>query len=239
MPMIRDPAARIAALRFLAALAAAVLAAFALNAAAAPFVVRLGAERVVLDAPAGYSDSLGLSSPRLQELAEAQTSPSNRILLFAITDGDLRRFMSGDRPDFRRYMIAVIPARLEHERLSAAEFGALAGESLGEMGKPPAKADDLAQLDAPPHGQPRLLAELRRDPFAVSVLQGMRLPAAGSAEREAKPKYLFSTTTLLLLRGKALTLSVYTDHEGPADIDWLRTVTLRWAEELQRLNRNP
>ncbi|TAN53084.1 MAG: hypothetical protein EPN19_09925 [Betaproteobacteria bacterium] len=226
-------------MRFLAALAAAVLAAFALNAAAAPFVVRLGAERVVLDAPAGYSDSLGLSSPRLQELAEAQTSPSNRILLFAITDGDLRRFMSGDRPDFRRYMIAVIPARLEHERLSAAEFGALAGESLGEMGKPPAKADDLTQLDAPPHGQPRLLAELRRDPFAVSVLQGMRLPAAGSAEREAKPKYLFSTTTLLLLRGKALTLSVYTDHEGPADIDWLRTVTLRWAEELQRLNRNP
>lgn len=236
--MIRDSADRIPALRFLATLCAVVPAVFALNAAAAPFVVRLGAERVVLDAPAGFSDSLSLASPRLQELAEAQTSASNKILLFAITDADMRRFMGGDQPDFRRYMIAVIPGRLEHERLSAAEFGALAGESLREMGKPPAAADYLARLDAPPHGQPRLLAELRRDPLVVSVLQGMRLPAKGDPDR-AKAQYLLSTTTLLLLRGKALTFSVYTGHDGPEDMDWIRTVTLRWVEELQRLNRNP
>lgn len=237
--MIRDPAARIAALRFLAALAAALLAACALNAAAAPFVVRLGAERLVLDAPLGFSDSLGLSSPRLQELAESQTSASNRILLFAITDADLRRFMGGDRPDLRRYMIAVVPARLVHERLSATEFGALAGESLRDMGTPAAGADYLALLDAPPHGQPRLLAELRKDPLVLSVLQGVRLQPPGDSAREKKPQYLFSTTTLLLLRGKVLTLSVYTGHDGPADIEWIRGVTLRWLDQLQRLNRNP
>lgn len=228
-----------AALRCLAALAATLFAACALNAAAAPFVVRLGVERIVLDAPPGFSDSLGLASPRLQELAESQTSASNRILLFAITDTDLRRFMSGDRPDFRRYLIAVIPGRLAHERLSAAEFGALAGESLREMGAPPVGTDYLAVLDTPPRGQPRLLAELRKDPLVVSVLQGVRLPPQGDPGQEKKPQYLFSTTTLLLLRGKALTLSVYTGHDGPADIDWLRAVTLRWVDELQRLNRNP
>ncbi len=225
-------------MRPLASFLSALFAAFALDAAAAPFVVRLGAERIVLDAPPGYSDSLGLASPRLQELAEAQTSASNRILLFAITDSDLRRFMGGDRPEFRRYMIAVIPARLERERLSAAEFGALAGESLRDMGAPPGGTDFPALLDPPPHGLPRLLAVLRQEPLALSVLQGMRVPAKGDAER-AKPQYLFSTTTLLLLRGKPLTLSVYTEHDGPADIDWLRAVTLRWADELQRLNRKP
>ena len=236
--MIRDPADRIPALRFLAALSAALLAAFALNGAAAPFVLRLGAERLVLDAPAGFSDSLGLASPRLQELAESQTSASNRILLFAITDADLRRFMNGDRPEFRRYMIAVIPARLEHERLSAGEFGGLASESLREMGTPPASIEYLKHIDAQPRGQPQLLAELRKDPLVLSVLLGTRLPPKGDSERE-KPQYLFSTTTLLLLRGKVLTLSVVAGHDGPADVDWIRAVTLRWVDELLRLNRNP
>jgi len=157
------------ALRYLAALGP-LLAAFALNGAAAPLLLRVGAERLVLDAPAGFSDSLGLASPRLQELAESQTSASNRILLFAITDADLRRFMNGDRPEFRRYMIAAIAARLEHERLSAGEFGTLAGASLREMGAPPATTDYLKHIDAQPRGRPQLLAELRNDPLVVSVL---------------------------------------------------------------------
>lgn len=227
------------ALRTLAALSAALLAAFALNGAAAPFVLRLGTERLVLDAPPGFSDSLGLSSPRLQELAESQTSASNRILLFAITDADLRRFMNGDRPDFRRYMIAVIPARLEHTRLSSSEFGALVDESLRESGAPPATTDYLKHIDARPRGRPQLLAELRNDPLALSVLLGTRLPPPQDSPERDKPQYVFSTVTLLHLRGKALTFSVYTGHDGPADIDWIRAVTLRWVEDLLRLNRNP
>jgi len=238
MPMIRDLADRISALRFLAALGP-LLAAFALNGAAAPLVLRLGADRLVLDTPAGFSDSLELSSPRLQELAESQTSASNRILLFAISDADLRRFMNGDRPELRRFMIAVIPARLEHERLSAGEFGALAGELLRELGSPPASTEYLKHIDAQPRGRPRLLAELRKDPLVLSVLLGARLPPQDDAERDKPPQYLFSTTTLLLVRGKALTLSVVTGHDGPADVDWIRSVTLRWVDELLRLNRNP
>jgi hypothetical protein len=221
--------------RWLAALALAA----ALPAVAAPVVLRLGAERLVLDAPTGFSDSLGLASPRLQELAESQTSASNRILLFAITDADLRRFMNGDTPEFRRYMIAVIPARLEHERLSASEFGALASESLRDMGTPPATTEYLKHIDAQPRGRPQLLAELRKDPLVVSVLLGTRLPPPQGDPERHKPQYLFSTTTLLLLRGKALTVSVYTGHDGPADVDWIRAVTLRWVDELLRLNRNP
>jgi len=223
------------ALRYLAALGP-LLAAFALNGAAAPLLLRVGAERLVLDAPAGFSDSLGLASPRLQELAESQTSASNRILLFAITDADLRRFMNGDRPEFRRYMIAAIAARLEHERLSAGEFGTLAGASLHEMGAPPATTDYLKHIDAQPRGRPQLLAELRNDPLVVSVLLGARLAQDGERDQ---PQYLFSTTTLLLVRGKALTLSVYTGHDGPADVEWIRSATLRWVDELLRLNRGP
>jgi len=238
-PMIRDPADRISALRFLAAFSAALLAAFALDGAAAPFVVRLGPDRVVLDAPPGFSDSLGLGSPRLQELAESLTSASNKILLFALTDADLRRFMGGDRPDFRRYLLVAVPARLEHERVGLGQFADLASEARREMGALPENADVLPYLDTRPRGKPQLLAELRSGPLILSVLRGMRLPSKDDADDDRKAQYAFSTTTLLLVRGKALTLSVYTGYDGPADIEWLRGATAAWVDELLRLNRNP
>ena len=50
---------------------------------------------------------------------------------------------------------------------------------------------------------------------------------------------MFSTTTLLLVRGKPLTLSVFTGYDGPADVDWLRSATRGWVDDLLRLNRGP
>jgi hypothetical protein len=83
-----------------------------------------------------------------------------------------------------------------------------------------------------------LLSELRRDAEVVSVLQGSRLPSpkVGMFQQEPPPKYILSTTTLLLLRGKALNLTVFTKYEAPGDLEWIRTSTLRWADELRRLN---
>ena len=96
------------------------LAALSLDCAASPFLVRLGAERIALDVPPGFADTLDLGSPRLQDLAETLTSASNRILVFAITDGDLRRFQQGDTPEFRRYLLIATPRSLERERVGLA-----------------------------------------------------------------------------------------------------------------------
>jgi hypothetical protein len=51
-----------------------------------------------------------------------------------------------------------------------------------------------------------------------------------------KPQYVFFSTTIFLVAGKALQLAVYSMYESPVDIEWVRTITLRWIEELQRLN---
>ena len=223
-----------AAVRILASLLAVV----SLNCAAAPFAVELSDTRVGLDAPPGFSDTTLMGSPRLQELAEALTSASNRILLFAISDGDLRRFTQGDSPDLRRYMIAVTPKGLESEHVGPGQFRAFVSDSLAELGKPPEGDDYRKLLDARPRGAMSLLAELRRDPDVVSVLQGARLPPQqhGLFEPEGPPRYLLSTTTLLLLRGKALSVSVYTGYDSAADLDWIRVSTARWIDELKRLN---
>jgi hypothetical protein len=47
---------------------------------------------------------------------------------------------------------------------------------------------------------------------------------------------VLSTTTLLLLRGKALNLAVYSAYETDLDVEWIRTVTARWIDEIKRLN---
>src|SRR5437868_14985713 len=118
------------------------------SAFAAPFAVQLGDARVALDTPAGFSDVQATGSPRLLELAEALTSASNKIVLFALEDADVRRFNAGDSPELRRYVIVVTPKGLETVRVTMAAFRTLVSDSLRELGKPPAADIDLrAYLD--------------------------------------------------------------------------------------------
>jgi hypothetical protein len=47
---------------------------------------------------------------------------------------------------------------------------------------------------------------------------------------------MLSTTTIMLVRGKALNVALYTAYASDADVDWIRATTARWVEEIQRLN---
>lgn len=223
---------------FLARGFAALVFSAALQCAAAPFAAQIGDTRLGLDAPPGFADTGFTGSPRLQELAEALTPASNRILMFAISDADLRRFSVGDAIEARRYMIAVTPRGLERDRISPGAFNTFVNDSLRGVGTPPraGTADYRKFLDEVAPGRPALLAELRRDPEIVSVLQGARLPPES---RFDAPKYMLTTTTLLLVRGKAISLGVFGAYDSPEDLDWIRVITVRWIEELQRLNRQP
>jgi len=204
------------------------------SALAAPFAVQVGDARLALDAPPGFADVQATGSPRLLELAESLTSASNRILLFALEDADVRRFSPGDSPELRRYVIAVTPKSLESARVQLSAFQGLVADALREVGPPvPASTDLRRYLDAQPRGQPALVAELRKDQDVVAVLQGARLP---DAPRSRDPRYLLSTMTLMLVRGKALSLAIYSSYTAEADLEWIRGTTLRWIEELQRLN---
>lgn len=213
------------------ALVLALLAALSLQCAAAPFSVRLGEVPVVLDAPAGFADTLDLASPRLQALAEGLTSASNRILLFALTDADLRRFTVGDSPELRRYLLLATPRALERDSIGLSQFRRIAEDAAAGLGKPASPGNLRAFLDSQPVGQANYLAELQRTPLMVSLVIGTRLPP-----REGKPQYLLNTTTLLLLRGKQLVASAYAEYGEDLDDAWLRALTRSWIDELQRLN---
>jgi len=224
--------------RTLACLIPILLSALSLQCAAVPFTVRLGLERIVLDTPPGFTDTTELASPRLQDHSETLTPASNRILMFALSDGDVRRFTQGERLDYRRYMIAVTPRGLEHVRVSPDQFAALVTESLQDLGKPVASPDLIKFLESQPVGKASLISELKKEPAVASVMQATRLPPLPAATfwESSKPQYLCFTTTLFLVRGKALQLRVFTLYDSPDDTDWLKTITQRWQDELLRLN---
>ena len=212
---------------------AALLLGISLHCAAAPFAVQVGEARIGLDAPSGFADTTFTASPRLQELGEELTSASNRILLFALSDADLRRFMVGDQLELRRYMIAVTPRSMERDRVGEPAFQQFTGESMLGLGTPPAEKDLVKYLDSRQTGAVSLLQELRKDADVISVLLGVRSKGGGFFERS---KYMLSSTTWMLLRGKAISLSVSTQYDDPADLEWIRLTTARWIDELKRLN---
>jgi len=229
-----------AVMRIPAVLFAAVLASLPLGGAAAPFSVRIGMEKIALDALPGFTDTSDLASPRLIDLAATLTSPSNRVLLFALTDADLRRFQNGDPLDKkRRYVMVATPKELERERLTADLFKTYVSASLRDLGKAEQPKDLAKFLEDRPIGVPNLLVEPKAGPTTVSLMQATRLePLPGlRLWDKTTPQYLVFTTTFAMVRGKALILTVYTLFYDPADIEWLAVSTQRWADDLQRLNR--
>jgi hypothetical protein len=231
---------RMTRVRLAAASAALMGPLFAVCALAAPFAVQIGEARVGLDTPPGFSDTTFTGSPRLQELAEALTSPSNRILLFAISDGDLRKFTQGDPPEFRRYMIAVTPTGLERERIGTERFADLAEAAQRDLGeRVPADRNFAEYFDKQPLGKSSVVGELRHDAEVLSLLLGARvspntrmLPPGAQKQKQ----YALSTSSLVLVRGKTLSLTVYSDYDSKTDLDWIRAITARWIDDLQRLN---
>ena len=230
-----------ASMRIFSALVAPLALLVALQCEAAPFSVRLGSEKIVLDTPPGFSDTGDLASPRLNDLAATLTSASNRILLFALSDADFRKFTQGDQLEWNRYMIAVTPKGLENVRVTPQQFANFVADSVQGLGKAEKPTDPIAYLDKQAEGKLNLLEEQRPDATSVSVLQATRLPPlpGDTLFQAGKPQYLFYTTSMFLVRGRALQISVYLIivGKGQPDLEWLKNTTQRWREEILRLNK--
>lgn len=208
-------------------------------AAAAPFAIQLGLDRLALDTPPGFTDAATFSSPRLTEFAETHMVASNRILVFGITDLDARRFSVGDALELRRYLLAGTPRATERNRIGPGEFAALAQEAVRELGAPPAaqpEDDFMRYLREKSAGQVVLLEVLKREPEIVSLLQGIMLQRPEGRDSDP-PVFRLLTASLVLVGGKPLYVSVFSGYDGPADLIWIRALSARWIEDLRRLNR--
>jgi hypothetical protein len=66
-------------------------------------------------------------------------------------------------------------------------------------------------------------------------MQGTMLPSQGGWNE--KRLFRISAMTIALVGGRAVYLSAFSAYDSPADILWIRTVSERWLEDLQRLNK--
>src|SRR5262245_20245451 len=190
------------------------LAAFSLHCAAAPFALQVGDVRLAFDLPAGFADALPTGSPRVQDLAESFTAASNRVLVFALSDADMRRFNSGDAPELKQYLLVVTPKALEQERMSLQAFERYVRDGLRSIGTP-IEGDFTKTMENRLPGEPALIAELARNPEAVSVMRAVRLPPPEGLFSYFKPsQYVLTSSSVHLLRGKPIHLNLTTGYES-------------------------
>lgn len=204
---------------------------------AAPVGIMFGPDRLMLDTPAGFSDSAGFHSPRLTEIAETLGGASNRVLVFALSDDDVRRFSAGDPLELRRYLLAVTPRAKERERMSPAQFSEVMQDLTRTVGVPPSPPDYRNYLVKRAPGIPHLLVDLRRDPQILSVLHGTMVSPPETGWKERPAVFKLSSTTLAQIAGRALYISAFSAYDSPADVLWIQAITDQWVQELQRLNK--
>lgn len=225
--------------RLAAALFAGVAWGLCTAAGAAPFTVLLGSDRLTLDTPPGYAETAAYGSPRLTEIAENLAEASSRVVAFAISDADARRFSVGDPLELRNYLLAVTPRAKERERMSPAQYAALIEEAGRNLGTPPpAQTDFRKYLEGRAPGAPHLLADLRRDSQVISLLYGTLVPQPQPWWAAAKPPLVkISSLTLVNIGGRAVYLYAFSGYDSPADVDRIKSISETWTEQLQRLNR--
>jgi hypothetical protein len=137
-------------------------------------------------------------------------------------------------------MIAVTPMELERERVGTQRFGELAAAAERDLGERVPEGKSFTEyFDKQPVGKSSVVGELRHDAEVLSLLLGARVPPntrmlpPGAQKQQ---QYALSTSSLVLVRGKTLSLTVYSAYESPADLAWIRAITARWIDDLQRLN---
>ncbi len=207
---------------------------------AAPFGVQLGPDRLTIDTPAGFADTAGFGSPRLTEIAETMADPGSRVLVFALSDSDARRFAAGDALELRRYLLASTPRARERERMTAAQFAEIVAEIERNIDPAFSSPENYRPyLMERPAGQAHLLAKLRRDAQVINLLYGTMIPQPPPKFwREAPPpSYKLTSTAVALIGGRAVYVSAFSTYESPADVIWTRSITESWVQELQRLNK--
>jgi len=95
--------------------------------------------------------------------------------------------------------------------MSQQAFERYVSDGMRGMGKP-IEGDFTKVMEAQPPGQPALIAEVLRDPDAISLLRAVRLPPAEGVLSWFKPsQYVMSSTTVILLPRTARAWYIHAD----------------------------
>jgi len=211
--------------------------------------VDVGGQSVYVPAPAGFHEISRLS-PETRKLAETFTPPDNRLLAVFVSESDLGRIMKGETPKAERYMFLQVYRRLENSGISGTQFSQLVGQVKQQQDTILEKAkDEVGPLVDKASGK-------FADDYGISLKLkiGDLVPLGffmeksdaagfasfgkiqGDADGQQLDSLLVSGISYVRVKGKLLYAYVYGKYETPKDLDWVRTTSTNWVDQILAAN---
>ena len=211
----------------------------------------VGGASLLLPVPDGFTEP-SISAPILRTNAEAITAPPMRLIAVFVDEEDRRAVERGTPPSFRRYfMVQVLRAR-ESETLDESSFlnvksqvTGLNREAFMRVSDELRKHVDSAAMKigteagvgelALDIGRPRQLGLFHETDSSVSTMLVTR--ASASTSTRTIERTVAQATSTILLKGKVVFFTAYSEVNGGSDYDWLRGVSRVWVESARQANR--
>ncbi|MFZ6798769.1 hypothetical protein [Undibacterium sp. Di24W] len=202
---------------------------------------KIGAKAIAIPVPKDFSDP-SLMFPKLRQLGEAMTPPSNRLLAFFISDDDAKAMLAQAEPQLHRYFLVQTLRAKEDSTMSAQVFAGVrdqlknqykkilddnAARMQSEMNKAVERLDQNGQVKNISMKLGELqVREVIDDERFVALIAKTLVQVMVSGEAKEIPMVLGLTTTMI--EGKIVYFFSYSRFDSDEDMNWIKTKNLEW-----------
>lgn len=215
---------------------------------AKPMLVKIGNSPITIPPPKGFYE-LGNLAPNVRGVFEATTPEINKLLAVFMTWDDMEKARRDQNPAKERYAIIQFNKKAENENLSDSKFSDYVKAIRNNYAK--SMNVDLAQSEATRSstsvsrksgnlmkinvGDVVNLGEFTESPNHVGFLSVIKFQSVQPGKTN---EYLMAFTfTLVHVNKKPLFLYFYTKYRSDEDLEWVRSASQNWVNDI--LSQNP
>ncbi len=220
-------------------------------AAPASVTVKIGDGTIAIPAPDELVNPV-FKAPHLAKAATPlMTAPGLRLLGVFILPSQLERYLEGEVPDLQRYSVVQTPHILEELLTTKEAFENMKARIRTRTTAEVESIRKAAQLAV--EDKARVLGEKTGDdkysmsldslenagvfdetPTSISTASHTTYTAKSKGKIVSAP--VVYSTTAVLVKGKVISLYVYSRFNGEADVAWVKGVALQWKQGLEQAN---
>ena len=240
--------------RLLATLAAAAALFSTAAAHAAPVSrsasVPFGKANVQLPVPDGFADPSATPPTALGIMTKALPE-SNRLIAMMLSQDFLDRRAAGDPVHLSRYILVQTYRAAEQAGMSTDDFGQLKdmfrkqGDQILKGTQATAQegidraAKDVGRITGDKSvsfktGEMKTLGVFDEQPNSISL--ATLQPVTTSDKNGSRSKNQVMAMSIVRIAGRPVGVSIYSDYDSPADIDWAERQVTAWVKRLNELN---
>ncbi len=212
--------------------------------------VTIGEQEVFILPPVEFVDP-AVAAPELVEIGKKMVAPTNRLLAIYIPTQELKNHLAGKEIDLNRYSMLQTSNAAQKLVMSQHFFDAIKqtvkDQSSSQTAEMVAKAQTHVNSAAASIGKIiddktfaikindfKSMGLFNETPTSISTVGSSNVFSRAGGEAESTP--IVYASTVVLVKGKALFLYTYSGYRTSADLQWVKDVSTRWADEIQRSN---